>query len=60
MKKEDFIAKYEGWFSYSRREELKKEMEADLEKVFAALGQPIAIRPPLGLIPKNSTMNELR
>ena len=40
MTKKEFIAKYEGWFSYTRREELKKEMETDLEEMFAALRQP--------------------
>jgi len=40
MTTQEFIAKYEGWFSYTRREELKKEMEADLESVFTALRQP--------------------
>ena len=40
MTKQEFIAKYEGWFSYTRREELKKEMEADLESLFIALRQP--------------------
>ena len=37
MTKKEFIAKYEGWFSYTRREELKKEMETDLELVSQAL-----------------------
>ncbi len=39
--KQEFIAKYERWFSYARREELKKEMEADLEALFTALRQPL-------------------
>lgn len=43
MTKQGFIAKYEGWFSYTRREELKKEMEADLESLFIALRQPPVI-----------------
>ena len=33
MTKQEFIAKYEGWFSYTRREELKKQMENDLEYI---------------------------
>ena len=33
MTKKEFIAKYEGWFSYTRREELKKQMENDLEHI---------------------------
>ena len=41
MTKEEFIAKYEGWFSYTRREELKKQMESDLDAVFQALRQPL-------------------
>ncbi len=40
MTPQEFIAKYEGWFSYTRREELKKEMESDLDAVFQALHQP--------------------
>ena len=40
MTTQGFIAKYEGWFSYTRREELKKEMEADLGSLFIALHQP--------------------
>ena len=44
MTKKEFIAKYEGWFSYTRREELKKEMETDLEEMFTALRQPTVIR----------------
>ena len=43
MTTQEFIAKYEGWFSYTRREELKREMEADLESVFTALCQPPVI-----------------
>ena len=31
MTKQEFIAKYEGWLSYTRREELKKQMESDLD-----------------------------
>jgi ribosome recycling factor len=34
MTKQEFIAKYEGWFSYTHREELKKQMENDLEAAF--------------------------
>ena len=41
MTKQEFIAKYEGWFSYTRREELKKQMEFDLDAVFQALRQPL-------------------
>ena len=33
MTKQEFIAKYEGWFSYTHREELKKQMENDLEYI---------------------------
>ena len=43
MTKQEFIAKYEGWFSYTRREELKKQMESDLDAVFQALRQPPVI-----------------
>ena len=39
MTKQEFIAKYEGWFSYTRREELKKQMENDLEAVFQKLNE---------------------
>ena len=41
MTKQEFIAKYEGWFSYTRREELKKQMESDLDEVFQALRLPL-------------------
>ena len=41
MTKQEFIAKYEGWFSYTRREELKKQMESDLDAVFQSLRQPL-------------------
>ena len=41
MTKQEFIAKYEGWFSYTRREELKKQMEFDLDAVFQALHQSL-------------------
>ena len=41
MTKQEFIAKYEGWFSYTHREELKKQMESDLEAVFQALRKPL-------------------
>lgn len=41
MTKQEFIAKYEGWFSYTRREELKKQMESDLDEVFQALYLPL-------------------
>ena len=41
MTKQEFIAKYEGWFSYTHREELKKQMESDLDEVFQALRQPL-------------------
>ena len=33
MTKQEFISKYEGWFSYTHREELKKQMENDLEYI---------------------------
>ena len=39
MTKQEFIAKYEGWFSYTHREELKKQMENDLEAVFQKLNE---------------------
>ena len=39
MTKQEFIAKYEGWFSYTRREDLKKQMENDLEAVFKKLNE---------------------
>ena len=39
MTKEEFISKYEGWFSYTHREELKKQMENDLEAVFQKLSE---------------------
>ena len=48
MTTQEFIAKYEGWFSYTRREELKREMEADLESVFTALRQPIVTGKQIG------------
>ena len=41
MTKQEFIAKYEGWFSYTHREELKKQMESDLDAVFQSLRQQI-------------------
>ena len=39
MTQKEFIAKYEGWFSYTHREELKKQMENDLEAVFQKLNE---------------------
>lgn len=39
MTKQEFISKYEGWFSYTGRDKLKKQMEADLESVIKALRQ---------------------
>ena len=33
MTKQEFIEKYEGWFSYTHREDLKKQMENDLEYI---------------------------
>ena len=33
MTKQEFIAEYEGWFSYTHREDLKKQMENDLEYI---------------------------
>ena len=39
MTKEEFISKYEGWFSYTHREELKKQMENDLEAVLQKLSE---------------------
>ena len=44
MTKQEFIAKYEGWFSYTHREELKKQMESDLDAVFQALRQQLVVR----------------
>lgn len=35
MKTQEFIAKWEKWFSYSGREDLRKEMEADLDDMSA-------------------------
>ena len=43
MTKQEFIEKYEGWFSYTRREELKKQMESDLDEVFQALRLPLVV-----------------
>ena len=43
MTKKEFIAKYEGWFSYTHREELKKQMENDLEAVFQKLNESKSI-----------------
>lgn len=33
MEKEEFVARYERWFSYDGREDLKKQMLNDLEAV---------------------------
>lgn len=41
MTKEDFIKKYKVWFSYTHRETLTSEMDADLDTLIEALRQPV-------------------
>lgn len=39
MTKQEFILKYEIWLSYTGRDELKKQMEYDLESVIKSFTQ---------------------